>query len=450
MRKPAAILSFERRLVQLGLAGPEVQRRVAELADHYEDLKQAALAQGNSESEADTRAAEQLGSPEALAEQSATSVRQGYWYGRHRLLAFCILPPLFHVAMLILIMALAFSLASLCLPKPTFRTMPTFLPAHVLQFAGPTFSCAASLATLIFFCRLARRSAAGPAWALVACGICAVHAFFWQTRFTPHSVALAYAHSPRDMLNPMIPLLSAALIYARQKRRERNVQLLETETTSVDKKFLLPLVLICLLPCLMTGCAGTKPVHEHGWVGGQYLKASPTATSPELFLGPAKNRAEALRAPKAGIQLEHCRTNTPVALAGLREGDIILEINHKPVKSLQQFHTLVDRTAPGTRLPVTVYRAGQELDYQIPVGRETYRNGGMLSLALPTVIHGWDLWPNPGFSLVLAGYEPDSRSNDEHGKNAYHADWSAWLVILELSKGRRIISQEPVVQSEQL
>ena len=83
------------------------------------------------------------------------------------------------------------------------------------------------------------------------------------------------------------------------------------------------------------------------------------------------------------------------------------------------------------------------LEYEIPVGRETYRTGGSLVIAFPTVVHQWDLWPNPGFSLVVVGYEPNPGVRRELGseRQIYDEEWKAYLGLVEVSAGKRVLSQ---------
>jgi hypothetical protein len=97
---------------------------------------------------------------------------------------------------------------------------------------------------------------------------------------------------------------------------------------------------------------------------------------------------------------------------------------------------------PGSEMTALVLRDGEVKDYQFKVGRETYYNEFTTVVALPTIVRGWDLWPNPGFSLVFLGYEPywkDSAAASE----TYVNQWCSWLVIFEVSKGWRIVSQQP-------
>ena len=85
---------FERRLLELGCPATQARDKARELADHHADLKQAALEEGFSETEAEARAAAQLGEPAGLAERLARAMRQSSWWGRHPVIGFCLLPLL--------------------------------------------------------------------------------------------------------------------------------------------------------------------------------------------------------------------------------------------------------------------------------------------------------------------------------------------------------------------
>jgi hypothetical protein len=87
------------------------------------------------------------------------------------------------------------------------------------------------------------------------------------------------------------------------------------------------------------------------------------------------------------------------------------------------------------------------MEYNVAAGRETYRRGGDIRIVFPTVAHGWDLGPNPGFSLLVVGYEPNGiPSKDLEPKRpaqpVFAEDWNAFAGILDLSVGKRILSQE--------
>ncbi len=124
---------------------------------------------------------------------------------------------------------------------------------------------------------------------------------------------------------------------------------------------------------------------------------------------------------------------------------------------MSHFRRTIDQTAPGTLLPVQAWRDGQTVEFNVPVGRETFRHLGTLGLWV-----GWeglDLSFNPGFSLIVLGYDSSSEDRTELGsvKSTYlrncHSgkyeptddDWAAWLAILRLSKAKTILTQETVL-----
>jgi hypothetical protein len=436
-------------LVQRGFAAPEAERRVREMADHYEDLREAAMAEGLSEEDAAIRAAEQLGPPTVLADRLAEAARQSRWYGRHRVIAFCLLPAVAHLAIVLLSLLAVALVSQVCLPKATLAALERepFTPARVMhaKFVIELFCYVAAAGTALLFCGLARRSASGTRWAIAACGVCAVHNYFFHAQASAHALVLGYFVTPGDLMCPVIPLLVAGAVVMRQRRRERGLQVAFSGPQGPRGSRLASLMLLCLASWMVAGCAASKPVHQCGWVGGQYQTANPRALSAKYCFAPSTDRDEVLRAPRAGVMVkEPGGTNSPTSLAGLREGDVIVELGGKPVKRHRRFCRTVAEAKPGTSLSAKVFRAGQIVECPIPVGRETYKNGGVLTVCMPTVVHGWDLWPDPGFSLGALGYEPHLQSVDAHGKPAFVPEWSAWLGVVEVSGGRRIISQETV------
>jgi hypothetical protein len=194
----------------------------------------------------------------------------------------------------------------------------------------------------------------------------------------------------------------------------------------------------------LTGCSTAKPkekpVHQRGWVGGEYKKVS---SLPEPL------RAER----KAAILVTALSSNTPARLAGVREGDLVLELDHTPMSRLKDFRATIDRSEPGTSLPVKIYRNGESIDYQVVVGRETFRHCGMFMVGWPPIMRSPDLWPNPDFSLIALGYETQhGRSELGSVESSYYRkcnpnhhpwddDWDAWLVIFRVMKSKEILSQ---------
>lgn len=207
---------------------------------------------------------------------------------------------------------------------------------------------------------------------------------------------------------------------------------------------------VSILTIFLAGCATEKEktISQRGWIGGEYALAKPSgfllaiSHSPGTVGGFPKSLQHT---QKAAILVTQLETNAPARLAGLHKGDLVLEINHRPMTRLQNFRRIIDQSELGTWLAVKAFRDGQTMEYNVPVGREKFKQGGCLSLAFPTVVHQWDLWPNPGFSLVVLGYEPNPGIRRDLGNNqgTFDNEWTAYLGFIEISVGKRILSQEP-------
>lgn len=233
-------------------------------------------------------------------------------------------------------------------------------------------------------------------------------------------------------------------------------------------------MLLCALAVALAGCSTTKSkskpeaeqIHQRGWIGGEFKLARKT-TACDVFFGSEDEHISTLphglgSSNRAGILITALSSNAPARQAGLREGDLILARNHQPVTTLGAFFQLIDRTEPGTSLPIVAWRNGKTFECNVLVGRETYKNWGDFSVGfalprLPEIIPR-DLFPTPGFNLIALGYNPTPDDRKELGSaessylSACHGgkytpsdrDWYAWLPIFSVAKGKNILSQESV------
>jgi serine protease Do len=68
-------------------------------------------------------------------------------------------------------------------------------------------------------------------------------------------------------------------------------------------------------------------------------------------------RAKALnRKEEGGVEVKHVDENSPASKAGLRENDIILEVNKVKVDDVDQFVRTISESAPGTKIDLSVWR----------------------------------------------------------------------------------------------
>lgn len=223
MRDSIVIAQFEKRLVQMGCPLSRVRANVQELAEHYEDLKQAAMEEGLSEKEAEARASEQLGNPILLAENAVALLQQSSWWGRHPIVGFCVLPlPVF---------VLAWALCTAMLGALCWLLGKIFGPAYTLDYStlntlrdNPkvfnTITFAMNVALCLFaiqivvvvFCRLANRAASGLKWMLAACVSCAFISLINASEIRPRTVTFTLGWPPQHWFYAMPPLVTAAVL----------------------------------------------------------------------------------------------------------------------------------------------------------------------------------------------------------------------------------------------
>ena len=71
-----------------------------------------------------------------------------------------------------------------------------------------------------------------------------------------------------------------------------------------------------------------------------------------------------------GVKLGSVRSNRPADIAGLKEGDIVVEFDGQPVRTTRGLESYIDHAAPGTTVNVVVMRDGQRLEIPVKMGRE--------------------------------------------------------------------------------
>jgi serine protease Do len=60
----------------------------------------------------------------------------------------------------------------------------------------------------------------------------------------------------------------------------------------------------------------------------------------------------------SGLEVKRVDENSPAAKAGLKENDVILELNGKAIEDIEQFQTTVGETQPGSKVSLTIWRDG--------------------------------------------------------------------------------------------
>ena len=71
-----------------------------------------------------------------------------------------------------------------------------------------------------------------------------------------------------------------------------------------------------------------------------------------------------------GVKLGEVVRNRPADIAGLKEGDIVVEFDGRPVRTRRGLSSYIDHAAPGTTVNVTVFRDGQRIVIPVKMGRD--------------------------------------------------------------------------------
>jgi serine protease Do len=103
-----------------------------------------------------------------------------------------------------------------------------------------------------------------------------------------------------------------------------------------------------------------------------------------------------LRGTVRGALVARAQEGAPAASAGIRNGDVVLRFNNQDVRDMRSLPRIVAETAVGARVPVVVWRDGQEQTLTVTLGELPPEQ--QLAAASPTAPG-----PQPGQPTEIAG-----------------------------------------------
>lgn len=103
--------------------------------------------------------------------------------------------------------------------------------------------------------------------------------------------------------------------------------------------------------------AGTVAAAERGYLGVTIQELTPSLRE-ALKLG-----------DRTGLVITGVEDDSPADRAGLREEDVILSYDGKPVEKLDDLIQLVRGTKPGTEVRLRIFRDGEEKEVHVTIGR---------------------------------------------------------------------------------
>jgi serine protease Do len=140
----------------------------------------------------------------------------------------------------------------------------------------------------------------------------------------------------------------------------------------------------------------TRSMSKRGWLGVGLGDLTP-------------ERAKTLKlGDNTGVEVTHVEENSPASKAGLRENDVILEVNSRKVEDGEQFARTIGGTAAGTKVNLAIWRNGARRTIEAtlearPAQYFTFNGpgGAWVAPMPPEPPMGWDA-PFP----VLPGQSP--------------------------------------------
>jgi membrane-associated protease RseP (regulator of RpoE activity) len=71
-----------------------------------------------------------------------------------------------------------------------------------------------------------------------------------------------------------------------------------------------------------------------------------------------------------GVRVNEVYKNRPAYLAGLRDGDIVIEFNGVPIRTTREFNRRIDRAQPDSIVTIVVIRGNERLEIPVKMGEE--------------------------------------------------------------------------------
>ncbi len=105
-----------------------------------------------------------------------------------------------------------------------------------------------------------------------------------------------------------------------------------------------------------------KEILEYGFLGEAFLGISYVDISDPQVRRSLEQRLPGVRFPAQGMFVVEIVPRTPADAAGIQPGDVILQIDGRPVRRIEDMQGYLRRKQPGERITLRVWRDGQTLD----------------------------------------------------------------------------------------
>lgn len=111
-----------------------------------------------------------------------------------------------------------------------------------------------------------------------------------------------------------------------------------------------------------------REILEHGTVGEAWIGIGYGDMSDPSLRRFLAERLPGIQFPQTGAFVSQVLPNSPAEVAGILPGDVILEINKRPIRRMEQVQELVRRSRPGQKLTLKVWREGRTFTIELVLG----------------------------------------------------------------------------------
>lgn len=111
-----------------------------------------------------------------------------------------------------------------------------------------------------------------------------------------------------------------------------------------------------------------REILEHGSVGQAWLGISYADISDPQIRRFLQERLPDVRFPANGMFIDGVVANSPARAAGIQPGDVIIQLNGRPLRTIEDMQNFMRRAKPGQQITLRIWRDGQTIDIKITLG----------------------------------------------------------------------------------
>ncbi len=111
-----------------------------------------------------------------------------------------------------------------------------------------------------------------------------------------------------------------------------------------------------------------REILEHGSVGQAWLGISYADISDPQVRRFLQERLPDVRFPANGMFIDGIVANSPARSAGIQPGDVLVQLNGRPLRTIEDMQNFMRRAKPGQQITLRIWRDGQTRDITVTLG----------------------------------------------------------------------------------